>query len=267
MSASGNIRIGLGGWSYQPWRGSFYPDGLPQKRELEYASARLTSIEINSTFYRAPKASTFAGWYAQTPPDFVFSIKAPRYITHRKALPAAEASMKKFLESGLVELQQKLGPINWQFPPTKTFDASEFEAFLDMLPHTLQGLSLRHAVEVRHESFVSAEFVELARKHRVAIVVARDSSHPMIADPTADFVYARLMGTQPGKRHGYAPAQLKKWLATVQAWARGETPANLPYLVEPTRGDAVPRDIYAYVISGHKVANPQAAMALIKLLG
>jgi len=200
---AGQIRIGIGGWTFDPWRGTFYPEGLVQKRELEYASRKLTTIEINGTFYGSQKPSTFAKWHDETPDDFVFSLKAPRFATNRRVLAEAGESVERFLASGVLELKNKLGPINWQFAPTKQFDADDFEAFLDLLPHKVDGREIRHALEVRHESFRDEAFVALARKHGVAIVMAGDSKYPQIADVTAKFVYARVMGTTEQFAQGY----------------------------------------------------------------
>jgi uncharacterized protein YecE (DUF72 family) len=262
---AGIIRIGIGGWSYEPWRGVFYPEGHPQKRELEYASRRLTSIEINSTYYGAQKPETFAKWYEQTPEAFVFSVKAPRYATHRKVLADAGASVERFLKGGVTQLKHKLGPINWQFMPGKMFDAGDFEAFLKLLPPEVDGLSLRHAVEVRHESFRTPEFVKLARRYGVAAVLGVDSEHPSIADATAPFAYIRLMGTQANEALGYPAATLDLWAERARSWAQGARPSGLPLLL-PAAPAPGKRDVYVYVIGGHKVANPRAAMALIARL-
>jgi len=262
-SPASRIRIGIGGWSYEPWRGPFYPDGLAQRRELEYASQHLTSIEINSTFYGAQRAESFARWHDETPDDFVFAVKAPRFATHRKVLAEAGASIARFVEGGLTRLGGKLGPINWQFDPRKPFDPDDFARFLDLLPAEADGLPLRHALEVRHESFRTAEFVTLARKHNAAIVVSGDSRYPLIADPTAPFVYARIMGTTPAEPLGYGPAELDRWAARALAWAAGGAPDDLAPLGKPHAAKAG-RDVFLYVISGHKVLNPAAAMALIE---
>jgi uncharacterized protein YecE (DUF72 family) len=257
------IRIGVGGWTYEPWRGAFYPKDLPQTRELEYASRRLTSIEINGTYYGAQKAATFAKWRDATPEGFVFSVKAPRYAMNRRVLASAGPSITRFLEGGVTELEAKLGPINWQFLPTKQFEPGDFAAFLELLPKKADGRPLRHVVEVRHESFRCAQFVALARKHGVAIAIAGDSKHPQIADPTAPFVYVRIMGTQPKQTLGYSTADLERWALWAREWAAGKTPAGLE-CVAPTRAGEEPRDVYLYVISGHKVLNPAAAAALIE---
>lgn len=262
MSAAGRIRIGVGGWTYEPWRGTFYPAELPQKRELEYASCRLTSIEINATYHRSQKPESFAKWRDETPDDFVFSLKAPRFATNRKALAEAGASIERFFASGVIELRHKLGPVNWQFMPTKKFDPVDFEAFLRLLPQSLDGIALRHVVEVRHDSFRTMEFVSLARTYGVAIVVAGDSHYPQIADPTAPLVYARIMGAEETEKLGYADAGLDIWAERAKAWAAGATPEGLAYV--GAAPPVEPRDVFLYVISGHKARNPMAAMALIE---
>ncbi len=263
MSAKtpGKIRIGIGGWTYEPWRGAFYPDKLPQKRELEYASRRLTSIEINGTYYGSQKPESFAKWRDETPDDFVFSLKAPRFATNRKTLALAGESIDRFFAGGVMELKEKLGPINWQFMPTKTFDPEDFSAFLKLLPKSVEGRHLRHVVEVRHESFRTRAFVALARDHNVAIAMAGDSDYPEIADPTASFVYARIMGTSERPRLGYPPKSIELWAKRAREWAEGKAPDGLPYIDEPAA--RTPRDVFLYVISGCKAKNPAAAMALI----
>ncbi|RYG68665.1 DUF72 domain-containing protein, partial [bacterium] len=189
-------RVGVGGWNFAPWRGTFYPEKLPQAKELGHASRQLRTIEINSTFYGAQRPSSFARWHDETPDDFVFAVKGPRYATVRRQLVEGLPSVDRFLRSGVAKLGEKLGPINWQLPPFKRFDASEIDAFLAHLPAEQAGLALRHALEVRHDSFRHPEFVAVARAHDVAIVLAGDAEFPSIPDATAPFVYARLMGTQ-----------------------------------------------------------------------
>jgi uncharacterized protein YecE (DUF72 family) len=262
----GAIRVGIGGWTYEPWRGTFYPDDLPQRRELEYASRRLTSIEINGTFYGSQKPETFAKWRDETPDSFVFSLKAPRFATNRKVLADAGSSIARFFSSGVMELKDKLGPINWQFLPSKRFDPVDFEAFLKLLPREIGGRALRHVVEVRHRSFRSADFIALVREHGVAVVIAADSDYPQIADLTAPFVYVRVMGTQENEKCGYSAASLDLWVARAQAWASGSAPEGLEG-VEPSSADGKARDVYLYIISGHKVRNPEAAMSLLRRLG
>jgi uncharacterized protein YecE (DUF72 family) len=261
----GTIRIGIGGWTYEPWRGTFYPDGLPQKRELEYVSRQLTSIEINGTYYGSQKPATFAKWRDETPDGFVFSVKAPRFVMNREVLASADSTIARFLASGVMELKDKLGPINWQFLPTKKFDPADFNAFLKLLPREAGGRALRHVVEVRHDSFRSPEFIALLREHGVAVVIAADSTYPQIADATAPFVYARIMGTQSKHELGYSDTALNLWAARARAWASGAAPDGLDY-VEPPRASDQSRDVYLYMISGEKVRNPAAAKALIQRL-
>jgi uncharacterized protein YecE (DUF72 family) len=262
-AVKGAIRIGVGGWTYEPWRGSFYPAGLAQSRELEYASRRLTSIEINGTYYGSQKPATFAKWRDETPDNFVFSVKAPRFAMNRKVLASAGPSIARFLSGGVTELGEKLGPINWQFLPSKKFEPNDFKAFLEMLPQQAQGCKLRHVVEVRHDSFRSVDFVALLRQFGIAAVIAGDSTHPQIADATASFVYVRIMGTEEGQKLGYSNAALDLWAARAKAWASGQS-AGLDQIA-PGEKDA-PRDVYLYVISGHKVSNPAAALGLIERL-
>jgi uncharacterized protein YecE (DUF72 family) len=263
-AAAAKIRIGVGGWTYEPWRGTFYPENLPQKRELEHASRQLTSIEINGTYYGSQKPASYTKWHDETPDDFVFSLKAPRYAMNRTVLAEAGGTITRFFNSGVTELKEKLGPINWQFLPTKKFDAADFEAFLQLLPREIAGRRLRHAVEVRHESFRTPEFIALARKYGVAVVIAGDSGYPQIADLTAPFVYARIMGTKATETVGYSDAQLVRWAERARAWVSGSVADDLEY-VEPRAGDGEPRDVFLYVISGHKVLNPAAATSLIHL--
>lgn len=258
------IRVGIGGWTYAPWRGVFYPPDLTQKRELEYASAQLTSIEINGTYYGAQKPETFAKWHDSTPDDFVFALKGPRFTTNRRVLAEAGPSIERFLTGGVLELKDKLGPINWQFMPTKKFDPDDFAAFLALLPPRLDGRALRHVVEVRHPSFKTPEFVALVRAHNVAVVVTDREDFPQIADLTAPFVYARLMASSAAEDTGYAPDALDRWAERARTWASGGVVADLERVGDPLAGPAEARDVYIYFISGHKVRNPAAAMALIE---
>jgi uncharacterized protein YecE (DUF72 family) len=240
------IRVGIGGWNYKPWRGDFYPEDLVQKRELEYASRRLTSIEINSTFYGSQKPASFAKWHAETPKHFVFAVKGPMFATNRRLLAEAGESIERFFKSGVLLLQEKLGPINWQLGPAKKFDAGDLEAFFGLLPQKLEGLPIRHAIEVRSASFDTPEFLALARKHGVAIVIAGDSEYPEISDTDSPFVYARIMGTSGKHKEGYSERHLDAWAAQAQSWASDG------------------REVFLYVISGFKARNPAAAMALIE---
>lgn len=260
---SGTIRIGVGGWTYEPWRGTFYPEGLAHKRELEYASSKLTSIEVNGTFYGSQKPASFARWHDETPDDFVFALKGPRFATNRRVLSEAGESIERFFGSGVLELKDKLGPINWQLMPTKKMDLDDVAGFLKLLPKTVEGRAIRHAIEVRNASFQSADFIAAAREHGVAVVVAGDSDYPQIADATAPFVYARLMGTTEHEQAGYSKAALDLWAGRSRLWAAGKTPKGLQTVAaEP--GEAGGRDVFVYVISGHKVRNPAAALALIE---
>lgn len=261
--SKGTIRIGIGGWTFEPWRGTFYPDKLSQKRELEYAASKLTSIEVNGTYYGSIKADSFAKWHDETPEGFVFSLKAPRFATNRKVLAEAGGSIEKFIEGGIMLLKDKLGPINWQFMATKKFDPDDFEKFLRLLPHEVEGHTLRHAVEVRHDSFNAPDFMALLREHKVAVITAGDSEFPEIADITAPFVYARIMGTTEDHPKGYAPKALERWAARAQEWAAGKVPDDLKS-ADKHRSAPAPHDVYLYVISGFKEKNPMAAMDLIE---
>jgi uncharacterized protein YecE (DUF72 family) len=259
------IRVGIGGWTYEPWRGAFFPEGLPRNRELEYASRKLNSIEINGTYYRTQTRESFARWHDQTPDDFVFSVKGSRYTTNQRVLAEAGKSIDHFFASGIVALKDKLGPVNWQFMPTKTFDPVDFEAFLKLLPATVEGRPIRHAVEVRHDSFRIPEFVDMARHYGVAIVVAdRD---PRIADATAPFVYARLQQANESIDSGYPPEELDAWADRAQKWAEGGIPQGLATVGAAQSEPPQPRNVFIYLINGFKPKAPAAAMALLDRLG
>jgi len=257
------IHVGVGGWSFPPWRGTFYPDRLPRARELEWASRALTSIEINVTFHRAQRPETFARWRAETPDGFVFAVKAPRAATGRTPLAGAGEAIERFLRGGVLELGEKLGPIDWQLPSGYALDLRDLEAFLGLLPRTLGGRPLRHAVEFRHRSFRAPEVVALLREHGVAAVVSGDSRYPSIPDPTAPFVYARLMGTTEAEPLGYSSKALDMWARRARDWAAGEATSELP-LVSPVPPEARPREVFLYVIRGAKERNPAAARALVE---
>ena len=247
---SGQIYTGIGGWTYEPWRGVFYPEGLTQKRELEFASRALTSIEINGTYYSGFKIDTWMKWRDETPEDFVFAVKASRYCTNRKVLSEGGDSFARFLDQGLTALGPKLGPINWQFMATKKFDAVDFEGFLKLLPKEKDGVRLRHALEVRSPTFETQAFYDLAEKYGAAIVYAVDDESPTwprIDEPTADFTYARLMSSREDEPTGMTSAELDAVADQTRAWAK--------------RGE-----VFAYFISGAKVRNPAAAQALIEKL-
>lgn len=259
-----SIYIGIGGWNFEPWRGTFYPEGLSQKKELDYASRQVTSIEINSTYYGSQKPETFAKWRDETPDGFVFAVKGSRYTTNRRVLAEAGESIEKFITSGVTELKSKLGPLNWQFMATKKFDPVDFEAFLKLLPASHDGISLRHAVEVRSDSFQCQEFVDMARHYKVAIVSAFDEDFPQIGDQTSDFAYLRLMETVESEPLGYSEAVLSDWAGRLKSLASGTIPDEIA-CVGP-RAPVPARDVFAYVISGDKVKNPDAARALIDKL-
>jgi uncharacterized protein YecE (DUF72 family) len=262
--AATGIRVGIGGWTFEPWRGTFYPPDLAQKRELEYASRHLTSIEINGTYYGSQKPESFIRWREETPDGFVFSLKAPRFATSRKVLAEAGSSIERFFASGVTELGEKLGPINWQFPPTKQYDPEDFGAFLKLLPPELDGHVIRHVVEVRHASFAVPGFIAQARAHSVAIVLTDKDGFPHIHDVTADFVYARLQRSSEDVETGYAPKALDAWAKRARAWSEGGAPGDLATLAEAPK--QAPRDVFIYMINGFKPKAPFAAMALIKRL-
>ncbi|WP_395673328.1 DUF72 domain-containing protein [Inquilinus sp.] len=249
--ASG-IRVGIGGWTFEPWRETFYPKGLAQKRELEYASSQVTSIEINGTYYGSHKPETFAKWREETPDGFVFSVKGTRFTTNRRVLAEAGESIERFVNSGITELKDKLGPINWQFLPTKQFDPKDFEAFLKLLPHSVDGHDLRHVVEVRHDSFRNPEFIDLLRAHKVAVVLTDKEGFPEIPDITAPFVYARLQRASEEIETGYAPKALDQWAKRAKAWAEGGAPDDLKPVGAPEAKPPKSRDVFVYMINGFK---------------
>ncbi|MBV9842385.1 MAG: DUF72 domain-containing protein [Sphingomonadaceae bacterium] len=259
---AGRIRVGIGGWTYEPWRDTFYPPKLAHARELEFAAKAVTAIEINGTFYRLQSPDSFAKWADAVPDDFQFTLKASRYCTNRKVLGEAGESIDKFLGQGLTRLGDKLGPILWQLAATKKFDRDDIAAFLQLLPPERDGVRLRHAIEPRHESFRDPAFVDLARAAGVAIVFADSDDYPCIADLTADFVYARLQRAVEDIETGYDAAALDRWAALAKTWAAGEAPEDLPYAGAPA-AKVKQRDAYIFFISGAKVRNPAAAQALI----
>jgi uncharacterized protein YecE (DUF72 family) len=265
------IRVGIGGWNYPPWRGTFYPKGLAQAKELEFASRALTTIEINATYHRLQKRDSFRKWANTAPDSFQFSVKAWQFATAKKNLAEGATLIDKFLNSGFTALGAKLGPILWQFAPTRKFEAENFEAFLSLLPSELEGVKLRHALEVRHESFLAPEFVALARKHNAAIVLADSAKYPLIADATADFTYMRLQRTEEGVATGYTSRALKQWAERAQTYESGYTPADLPLVIKApvakAKAKTAPnRDVFVYFISGAKVRAPAAARAMITML-
>ena len=287
---AGRIRIGISGWTYPPWRGRFYPEGLPQARELAYAAEQFTSIEINGTFYSLQRPSSFAAWVAATPPGFVFAVKGSRYITHFLRLRRFEVPLANFLASGLLRLGPKLGPILWQFPERTRFDPERLEPFLAALPRdTGQALALarrhdsrvadrawleidrvrpiRHAIEIRHDSFRDPAFIGLLRRHRVALVCADTVDWPLLMDLTADFVYVRLHGSEELYASGYDDAALDAWAARVRAWAAGDEPADAERVMGRSRSRKSGRDVYLYFDNDIKVRAPVDASALAARLG
>ena len=250
MQEERRIRVGVGGWTYEPWRNNFYPQGLAHSKELGYASHALTAIEVNGTYYSTFKPPTFAKWRDETPPGFLFSLKANRFATNRKLLATAGESIERFVGSGIDELADKLGPIVWQFMPTKQFVPDDFEAFLALLPRAVGGRALRHALDVRHQSFDTPEFLALARKYGCVAVHTDSEKFPAIADAQAPFAYIRLMRSEAAIPTGYPPAVLDQWAAGARVWERGD-PA---------------RDVFVYFINGAKERAPAAAMALLERL-
>lgn len=259
------IRVGIGGWTFAPWRNNFYPAGLVQRRELEYASRHLGAIEINGTFYGAQKPAVYAKWAAETPDGFVFSLKAPRYITNSKKLAGVGAGINGFVQGGLAEMGDRLGPILWQLPPSRPFDTDDLAAFLDLLPRELNGQPLRHVLEVRHPSFACETYVSLARDRRIPTVFTDSADYPSIADLTGDFSYARLMCSKDEFPAGYAPKVLEQWATHARDWAAGKDIQNLPHAAAPLP-EGKPREVFVFFISAAKHRNPAAAMALQTLI-
>lgn len=285
MSRPGDVRIGISGWRYKPWRGTFYPDGLRQADELSYASSVLNTIEINGTFYSLQRPEYFARWAAETPADFVFSVKGPRYITHIRRLKAVEKPLANFLASGVLELQEKLGPFLWQLPPNFKFDASRLEAFFAMLPHDsdaaaavarghdakVEGRSvipeqrrrpLRHAIEIRHASFRTPAFIELLRAYKVALVCADTVDWPRLMDVTSDFMYCRLHGSEELYASGYDDEALDAWADRVAVWAGGGEPADAERVIAKPAPCRKARDVFVYFDNDMKVRAPFDAQGL-----
>jgi uncharacterized protein YecE (DUF72 family) len=252
------IHIGVGGWDFDPWRGTFYPDGLAKTKQLQHMATRLNATEVNATYYSSMQPATFVKWRESVPDGFVFALKASRFCTNRKVLADAAPSIERFLNRGLVELGDKLGPILWQLAHTKKFDPVDFAGFLALLPKSQDGVMLRHAIEPRHESFQCAAFVALCRKAGVGIVVAAHDKYPLIADLSADFVYARLQLAREAEPLGYVKAELDRWGDVARGWAAGESPAGLACF-----GDApapvTSREVFLFFIGADKVRNPAAA--------
>ncbi|MBA2125228.1 DUF72 domain-containing protein [Hyphomicrobium methylovorum] len=261
---SGIIRAGIGGWTFEPWRGVFYPDGLAHAKELQYASRQLPVIEVNGTYYGSQKLATFANWREETPDDFIFTVKGPRYATNRRELSGAGESIQRFFDSGVTELGAKLGPLLWQFAPTKKFDEADFGSFLDLLPETFNGVRLRHALEVRNPSFCTPEFIALARRKSAAVVFADHATYPAIADVTSDFVYLRLQTGDDTVPTAYKPKALDQWAERAKIWAKGGQPDDLPAADKDTQAKSEPRDTFVFFIHEGKVRAPNAAMAFMK---
>jgi uncharacterized protein YecE (DUF72 family) len=265
-----NIRTGIGGWTFEPWRGTFYPDKLPQAKELAFASRALGTIEINGTYYRSQTPATYAKWASEVPDGFIFSLKGPRFATNRRVLAEAGESISRFLDSGPTTLGDRLGPMLWQFAPTKKFDPVDFGAFLELLPKTFDGRTLRHTVEVRHPTFQCAEFIALLREFEIPVVYADHPEYPAIADLTGDFVYARLQKGEDAISTGYPPDDIAEWAKAAATWAEGGAPAKTAaHVVGPAsaKSKREPRDVFVYFIHGGKVRAPAAAQALARALG
>jgi uncharacterized protein YecE (DUF72 family) len=261
---TGRIHIGVGGWIFEPWRGVFYPEGLPHAKELEYASRQLTSIEINGTYYGGQSPETFRKWRDSTPEGFVFSVKGSRFCTNRKVLADGKDSIGKFFAQGVLELEDRLGPLVWQLAPTKKFDPDDINGFLDCLPEKAGGLALRHVIEARHDSFMTPEFPALLRERNVALVCAEHFTYPEMADVTADFVYARLQKGSDDIVTAYPPAELDAWAGRLKTWAAGGQPRDLPRIDPGHVPDERRREVFAYVIHEGKVRAPAGAKALIE---
>jgi uncharacterized protein YecE (DUF72 family) len=259
---AGKIHIGIGGWTFAPWRGVFYPEKLTQAKELSYAASKLTSIEINGTYYGSQKPESFRKWASEVPDGFIFSVKGPRFATNRKVLAEAGDSIKRFYDSGVLELADRLGPVLWQFAPTKKFDEVDFGGFLELLPRKLDGRTLRHVVEVRHDSFQTPAFIALLRKFEVPVVYAEHGKYPAIADITGDFVYARLQTGKDTVKTAYPPKELDEWAERFKLWAQGGEPNDLNR-VDAKPAKKQPRDVFAYVIHEGKIRAPAGAMELI----
>jgi uncharacterized protein YecE (DUF72 family) len=262
---SAAIHVGIGGWDYDPWRGTFYPEGLPKAKQLEYAGTHLTAIEINATHYKLQKPELFRRWAEMVPEGFKFAVKASRFSTNRTALAEGGEAVARFCAQGFTELGPKLGPILWQFMPYKKFEPDDFGAFLKLLPNKQDGVALQHALEVRHDSFKDQRFVAMARDAGAAIVFADSDDYPQIPDITADFVYARLQRCREEIATGYDDKALDRWRTIAKSWAAGERPGGLDYV----SGDAVPdrpRETFVFFIAGAKVRAPAAAQALIARL-
>jgi uncharacterized protein YecE (DUF72 family) len=264
MTTQAAVRAGMGGWSFEPWEGTFYPDGLPKKQQLHYAARQVPTIEVNGTYYRGQTPETFAKWAADAPDGFVFAVKGNRFVTNRKVLADAGESLQRFWDTGIHELGDRLGPVVWQFAPFKKFDPDDFEAFLKLLPGHTHGVQLRHVLEVRHASFAVPEFVSMARRYGVAICYAHHHDYPEIADVTADFVYARLQKGEDTIPTAYPPEDIDRWAERAKVWAAGGQPGDLLLADPETRPQETPRDVFVYFIHEGKVRAPHGAMAFME---
>ncbi len=293
MSSSdrGSIRIGISGWRYPPWRGIFFPKDLPQKRELEFASTHVGSIEINGSFYSLQRPSSFRAWHDATPDDFVFSVKGGRFITHILRLDGVKTPLANFFASGVLGLREKLGPFLWQLPPSLAYDRGRLESFFKLLPRDTLAASrlarkhdgkvngravikadsnrpVRHALEVRHVSFEQPEFIDLLREHDIALVVADTAGKwPFMEDVTSDFMYLRLHGDEELYASGYTDAALKEWARKIRAWSRGRAPSGVKLTGARDQPPAVKRDVFVYFDNDVKVHAPYDAMSLAHRLG
>lgn len=285
MSEQGQIRVGISGWRFDGWRGTFYPDDLTQKRELEFASRKLNSIELNGTFYSTQRPQSFQAWRKETPDDFVFSIKGSQFITHIRKLENVEGALANFLAQGMLCLGRKLGPILWQLPPQTSFNAERIETFLKLLPHTHkqaaayarqrdewmagrcwldveEDLPFRHAMESRHKSFATPEYIDLLRKYDVALVVADSVKWPVMLDTTADFVYCRLHGSDKIYPDGYTEEGIDTWAHRIIAWSRGEEVTD-GTRIHPEPGlKQSSRDVFVYFDDDNKVRAPHDAQSM-----
>jgi uncharacterized protein YecE (DUF72 family) len=284
----GRVRVGLSGWTYKSWRGRFYPEGLPHKRELAHIGSIFPTVEINGTFYSMQRPDAFGRWAELTPDDFVFSVKGPRFLTHMKRLNDPVAPLGNFVASGVLRLGRKLGPVLWQLPPNFHFNHDKLDAFFRLLPRDTHAAAacgrrhdqrlkarawlrtgprrqrLRHALEVRHKSFCDPEFIELLRRHDIALVCADTVEWPLLMDLTSDFVYCRLHGSRELYRSGYGAAELGRWAKRIRAWRDGKAMRDGTFVGTPAK--AMPRDVYVYFDNTDKLMAPRDARTLMRHL-
>jgi uncharacterized protein YecE (DUF72 family) len=289
MTQGGEMRIGISGWTYAPWRGVFYPKGLVQKRELEYASSQMNSIEINGTFYSLQRPDSFEKWAGQTPDDFLFSVKGPKYITHMKKLTDVRQPLANFFAAGVLKLGKKLGPILWQFPPWLGYGHDRFANFIDLLPrtsteasafaseHTLKKKNwiwteaiaktdLQYAFEVRHPTFLDPDFIKLLRKNNISLVFADSAGKwPYAEDVTGDIIYARLHGAKELYVSGYTEEELQRWADRIRKWTVGDEPKDADKVLDKSPRKRK-RDVYVYFDNDMKVHAPFDAIRLAEIL-